>query len=91
MILDSTADFYLLDNLEPLTLQVAGFADLQIPAAATMPAEYAEPDPAGGNVLEGDKFFAWPQNASPRPRWATRSLTAMAMSGRSWRWRPKAA
>ena len=64
---DFTADFYLQDNLEPLTLQIAGSANVQIPAAVSMPAEYAEADPSGGNVLKGDKLFAWPQNASPRP------------------------
>ncbi len=65
--LDFTSDFYLQDNLAPVTLQVAGLADVQIPAAASMPAKYAELDPSGGNVLEGDKLFAWPQNASPQP------------------------
>ena len=64
---DFTSDFYLQDNLQPLTLQVAGLADVQIPAAASMPAKYAETRPSGGNVLEGDKLFAWPQNASPQP------------------------
>ena len=67
MNLDFTPDFYLQDNLEPVTLQIAGSSDIPIPAAVSMPAEYAEQDPSGGNVLEGDKLFAWPQNASPRP------------------------
>ncbi len=67
MNFDNTSDFYLLDNLEPLTLRIAGQSDQAIPASASMPAEYAELDPSGGNVLKGDKLFAWPQNASQRP------------------------
>ena len=67
MTIDSTADFYLQDNLEPLVLQIAGSPDVPIAAAVSMPAEYAEADPSGGNVVKGDKLFAWPQDVSPRP------------------------
>jgi hypothetical protein len=67
MIIDNTRDFCLLDNLAPLTLRVAGLPDVPIAAAVSMPAAYAELDPSGGNVLKGDRLFAWPQSASPRP------------------------
>jgi hypothetical protein len=67
MNFDNTSDFYLQDNLEPLTLQVAGNPDVQIPAAASMPAAHSKQDPSGGSALAGDKLFAWPQNVSPRP------------------------
>ena len=81
MNFDSTADFYLQDNLEPLTLQIAGSSDIAIPAAVSMPAEYAEQDSSGGNVLEGDKLFAWPQNASPRPPLGSRIVDG---NGAAW-------
>jgi len=67
MHLDFTPDFYLLDNLEPLTLQITGLSDVTIPAAVSMPAEYAELDHGGGNLLKGDRLFAWPRNVSQRP------------------------
>ena len=81
MIIDNSADFCLLDNLGPLTLQVAGLPDVSIPAAVSMPAEYAELDPSGGNVLKGDQCFAWPQNASPRPPLGSTILDA---AGDAW-------
>ena len=52
---DWTSDFYLQDNLEPLTLCVSGSPDAAIPAAASMPAEYAELDPSGG-AIDGAAF-----------------------------------
>jgi hypothetical protein len=81
MIIDNSADFCLLDNLGPLTLQVAGLPDVSIPAAVSMPAEYAELDPSGGNVLKGDQCFAWPQSASPRPPLGSTILDA---AGDAW-------
>jgi hypothetical protein len=38
-----------------------------IPAATNGLAEYAELDPSAGQVLKGDKLFAWPQYATARP------------------------
>jgi hypothetical protein len=65
MNFDFTADFYTLDNLEPLTLRISGQADQLIPAALNEPAEWIEADKAGGNVLEGDRLWIWPIVATP--------------------------
>ena len=65
MQFDFTADFYTLDNLQPLTLRIAGQADQAIPAALNEPAEWKDPDQAGGNVLEGDQLWVWPIVATP--------------------------
>ena len=64
MQFDSTSDFYTLDNLQPLTLRIAGQADVVIPAALGEPAEWKDPGEAGGNVLEGDLLWIWPQVAT---------------------------
>ncbi len=63
--LDLTSDFYLLDNLEPVTLRVNGQADVVIPAAVGRPADWKEADPSAGNVLRGDRIWAWPIVATP--------------------------
>ena len=42
---DFTADFYTLDNLQPLTLRVAGQPDQAIPAAQDHPADLERPRP----------------------------------------------
>ena len=65
MIFDHTADFYMLDNLEPITLRIAGQADQAIPQALSEPADWKDPDQAGGNVLEGDILWVWPIVATP--------------------------
>lgn len=65
MRIDSTADFYLLDNLEPITLRVAGSLDVVIPKALNEPAEWKEAEVSGGNVLEGDQLWVWPIVATP--------------------------
>ena len=65
MIFDHTADFYMLDNLEPITLRIAGQADQLIPYALSEPADWKDPDQAGGNVLEGDILWVWPIVATP--------------------------
>jgi hypothetical protein len=57
---DFTADFFTLDNLQPLTLRVAGQPDQAIRAALNTPAAWTDPDEAGGQVLEGDQVWAWP-------------------------------
>ncbi len=57
---DWTADFYTLDNLQPLTLRIAGQADVAIPVALSEPAQWKDPDRSGGNVLEGDRAWIWP-------------------------------
>jgi hypothetical protein len=62
---DFTADFYSLDNLQPLTLRIAGQADQAIPAALDGPAEWKDPDRAGGDVLEGDQMWIWPIVTTP--------------------------
>jgi hypothetical protein len=63
--MDLTADFYVLDQLEPVTLRVAGQADVLIPAALGRPADWKEADPSAGNVLKGDRIWAWPIVATP--------------------------
>jgi hypothetical protein len=65
MQIDSTNDFYLLDNLEPMTLRVTGQPDLPIAAALNEPADWKDPDQAGGKVLQGDQLWVWPIAASP--------------------------
>ncbi len=67
MILDFTADFFSMDNLQPLTLRVAGQADQVIPQSLDEPAEWKDRENAGGNVLEGDRLWIWPAVATPRP------------------------
>ena len=65
MNLDLTDDFATLDNLEPLTLRVAGLPLASIPRALSEPAQWKDPDEAGGNVLEGDQLWIWPIPATP--------------------------
>jgi hypothetical protein len=65
MNLDHTADFYFLDNLEPVTLRVAGQPDVIIPAALGRPTDWKEAHATTGNVLEGDRIWAWPHVATP--------------------------
>ena len=62
---DFTTDFYTLDNLEPLTLRIAGRADRAIPGAQAHPLDLKDPDNAAGNVLEGDRYWVWPIVATP--------------------------
>jgi hypothetical protein len=57
---DFTADFFTLDNLQPLTLRIAGQPDQAIGKALAEPANWKDPDRAGGNVLEGDRQWIWP-------------------------------
>ena len=57
---DFSADFLTLDNLEPLTLRIAGQADQPIPAAQDHPPDWKDADQAGGQVLEGDRYWVWP-------------------------------
>lgn len=65
MQLDLTSDFDLLDNLEPVTLRVAGQADVAISAALGRPPKWEEADPSAGNVLRGDRIWVWPITATP--------------------------
>ena len=65
MQLNLTPDFYILDLLEPVTLRVAGQPDTLIPAALCRPANWKEADPSAGNVLRGDRVWAWPVIAAP--------------------------
>jgi hypothetical protein len=65
MNLDLAPDFYVLDNLEPVTLRVAGLPDLWLPAALSRPALWKEADPTAGNVLRGDRVWAWSIVATP--------------------------
>lgn len=58
-------DFFILDNLEPITLRIAGQADIVIPKAVNEPADWKEADIAGGNVLEGDQLWVWPTSSTP--------------------------
>jgi hypothetical protein len=62
---DFTADFFTLDNLQPLTLLITGQADQAIGKALAEPADWKDPDRAGGNVLEGDQQWIWPIAFSP--------------------------
>ena len=62
---DWTADFFTLDNLRPLVLRVAGQADRTISAAIDQPADWKDPERAGGNVLEGDQLWIWPMALTP--------------------------
>ena len=65
MNIDFSSDFYTLDDLQPLTLRVAGQADQAIPAAQDHPPDLKDPDQAGGQVLEGDRYWVWPIAATP--------------------------
>ncbi len=62
---DFSADFLTLDNLQPLTLRITGQADQPIPSAQDHPADTKDPDQAGGQVLEGDRYWVWPIAATP--------------------------
>jgi len=62
---DFSADFLTLDDLEPLTLRIAGQADQAIPGAMDHPPDFKDPDTAGGQVLEGDRYWVWPIAATP--------------------------
>jgi hypothetical protein len=65
MNLDHTPDFYSLDHLEPVTLQVAGQPDVLISAALGRPTDWKETHPTTGSVLEGDKIWIWPIVVTP--------------------------
>ena len=60
---DLATDFLTLDDLQPLTLRIAGQADQAIAQALNEPADWKDPDQAGGNVLEGDQLWVWPAQA----------------------------
>ena len=62
---DFSADFYTLDNLQPLTLRIAGKSDQAIQLAQDHPPDFKDPDTAGGQVLEGDRYWVWPIVATP--------------------------
>jgi hypothetical protein len=62
---DFTADFYTLDNLQALTLRVAGQPDQAIAQALNEPAQWTDPERAGGQVLEGDQTWIWPVALTP--------------------------
>jgi hypothetical protein len=62
---DFTADFFTLDNLQPLKLRITGQSDQTIPQALNEPASWKDPDKAGGNVLEGDQLWVWPLVFTP--------------------------
>jgi hypothetical protein len=79
---DFTADFFTLDNLQPLTLRVAGQADQAIGKALAEPAGWKDPDRAGGNVVEGDQQWIWPIVFSPpKPPLGSRLIDAW---GTAW-------
>ena len=65
MQFDFSADFYTLDDLQPLTLRIAGQDDQAIPAAQDHPPDWKDPDQAAGQVLEGDRYWVWPIAATP--------------------------
>jgi hypothetical protein len=65
MQIDHTPDFYFLDHLEPVTLQVADQPDVLIPAALGRPADWKEARSITGVVLEGDRIWAWPLLVTP--------------------------
>ncbi len=67
MNIDLSPDFYLLDSLEPVTVRVAGQADVAVPFALGRPPKWEEADPSAGNVLRGDRIWAWPIAATPVP------------------------
>ena len=50
MNFDFTADFYTLDNLQPLTLRISGQSDQAIPQAIRPAGRMERPDQAGGKV-----------------------------------------
>jgi len=62
---DFSADFYTLDNLQPLTLRISGQSDQAIQVAQDHPPDWKDPDQAGGQVLEGDRYWVWPIVATP--------------------------
>lgn len=75
MQFDFTADFYTLDNLQPLTLRISGRADQTIAKALNEPAGWKDPDLSGGNVLEGDQMWIWPIVVTPaRPPLGSRLI-----------------
>jgi hypothetical protein len=65
MQFDFTADFYTLDNLQPLTLRVAGQADQAIPAAQDHPPTATDIEKAAGQVVQTDRYWVWPIVATP--------------------------
>jgi hypothetical protein len=65
MNFDFTADFFTLDNLQPLTLRIAGQPDQAIAKALCGPAEWSDLDKAGGQVLAGDQVWTWPVVLTP--------------------------
>ena len=65
MQFDHTPDFFFLDNLEPITLRVTGKSDQVIASALSEPADWKDPELAGGNVLEGDTLWVWPIEVTP--------------------------
>jgi hypothetical protein len=79
---DWTADFFTLDNLQPLTLRINGQSDQAIAKALNGPADWKDPDKAGGNVLEGDQQWFWPIVFTPaRPPLGSRLVDAW---GTAW-------
>lgn len=62
---DLTSSFLNLPNLQPLTLRITGQADQAIAKAIDEPADWKDPDQAGGQVLEGDTIFVWPKIFTP--------------------------
>src|ERR1700691_1151798 len=62
---DFAEDFYFLDALTPLTLRIAGQSDQAIPQAMNHAPNWKDPDNAGGQVLEGDRYWVWPIPSTP--------------------------
>ena len=62
---DFTADFFTLDNLQPLTLRAAGQPDQAIAKALNEPVEWSDPDKAAGQVVEADQLWVWPAAFTP--------------------------
>jgi hypothetical protein len=62
---DFSADFLTLDNLQPLTLRITGQADQPIASAQDHPADTTDPDRAGGQVKQGDRYWVWPIANTP--------------------------
>ena len=65
---DPSTDFQsVTDGLETVTLSIAGEDDQEITSAHRNQATGKQPEPAGGDVKQGDTVWQWPVSASTRP------------------------
>jgi hypothetical protein len=73
---DRSADYGILQGLEPYTLRIAGQPDLVLQSVLTEPITYREELPAGGMVRQGDLLAVWPIAASQEPPLGSKLIDA---------------